>query len=97
MILLGTGCPAFQHPAVFFLAGLYVMPYVVNEEKYADWYKFYAKPGLLRDPQLRSCMDTNVIECTLGISATILWRHVFIYIHAYGICTYKYTVPYAFC
>ena len=37
-------------------------------------------------------MDTNVIECTLGISATILWRHVFIFIHVYGIRTYKYTV-----
>eukprot|EP00435_Cladocopium_sp_Y103_P004023 s2136_g1.t1 len=40
-------------------SGLYVMPYVVNEEKYADWYKFYAKPGQAASSGFRQANEFN--------------------------------------
>lgn len=33
-----SALPSFQK-------GLYVMPKVIEEENYADWYKFYQQPG----------------------------------------------------
>ena len=63
-----------------FLAGLYVMPYVVNEEKYADWHKFYAKPGLLRDPQLRT-ICTNAIMYSRHFCDNSLALFIFMYIY----------------
>ena len=56
-VLLKRGRASSSGSKVVLYAGLYVMPKVVEEENYADWYKFYQQPGPKFETSLTSGMS----------------------------------------